>query len=84
VAQGLSVRQAERMTKRLMEPRDPGTAEEPALDPNIKAAIAEMERALGTKVRIVEKNDRRGKIEIEYYSPEDLDRIYEVIAGPSE
>lgn len=84
VAQGLSVRQTERMTKRLMEPRDPGSAEEPGLDPNMKAAILEMERALGTKVRIVEKNERRGKIEIEYYSPEDLDRIYEVIAVRSE
>jgi len=81
VAQGLSVRQVERMTKRLTEPRDPAADEDDVLDPNVKAAIADMERALGTKVRIVEKSDRRGKIEIEYYSPEDLDRIYNVIAG---
>ncbi|MBZ5591232.1 MAG: ParB/RepB/Spo0J family partition protein [Acidobacteriia bacterium] len=84
VAQGLSVRQVERLTKRLMEPRDPGSETEDPLDPNVKAAIAEMERVLSTKVRIVEKNDRRGRIEIEYYSPDDLDRIYAAIVGETE
>ena len=84
VAQGLSVRQVERLTKQLTEPRDPASADDDALDPNVKAAIEEMERVLSTKVRIVEKSDRRGRIEIEYYSPEDLDRIYTVITGPAE
>lgn len=82
VAQGLSVRQVERITKQMTEPRNP--APEEALDPNVKAAIVELERVLGTKVRIVEKSDRHGRIEIEYYSPEDLDRIYTVIAGTGE
>ena len=84
VTQGLSVRQVERLTKQLTEPRDPASTEDEALDPNVKAAIEEMERVLSTKVRIVEKSDRRGRIEIEYYSPEDLDRIYTVITGPAE
>ena len=84
VAQGLSVRQVERLTKRLMEPREPGTEVDEPLDPNVKAALREMERALGTKVRIVEKNRQRGRIEIEYYSPEDLDRIYSLIVNPTE
>jgi len=83
VAQGLSVRQVERMTKHLTELREPGADEtDEALDPNVKAAIAEMERVLNTKVRIVAKGGQRGRIEIEYYSPEDLDRIYTVITGP--
>jgi len=81
VAQGLSVRQVERMTKRMTERREPATDEETAIDPNVKAAITEMERVLGTKVRIVEKGDRRGRIEIEYYSGDDLDRIYAAIVG---
>ncbi len=50
------------------------------MDPNVKAAIEEMERALGTRVRIVEKSPGKGKIEIEYYSSEDLDRIYALIS----
>lgn len=84
VAQGLSVRQVERMTKRLLEPREPGTDVDEPLDPNVKAALQEMERALGTKVRIIEKSGHRGRIEIEYYSSEDLDRIYSVIVTPDE
>jgi ParB family chromosome partitioning protein len=78
VAQGLSVRQLERLTKRMTESRD-ATDEEDALDPNVKAAIKEMERVLGTKVRIIEKASQRGRIEIDYYTPEDLDRIYSAI-----
>jgi ParB family chromosome partitioning protein len=50
------------------------------IDPNVKAAIQEMERVLGTRVRITEKR-KGGKIEIEYYSAEDLDRIYDTIVG---
>lgn len=84
VAQGLSVRQVERMTKKMTETREAADEAEEALDPNVKAAIAEMERVLGTKVRIVEKSDQRGRIEIEFYSTEDLDRIYSAIVGTSE
>jgi ParB family chromosome partitioning protein len=51
------------------------------LDPNVKAAIQEMERVLGTKVRIIEGAKGKGRIEIEYYSAEDLDRIYTGITG---
>lgn len=81
VAQGWSVREVERLTKRMTEGRQPKTVEEAQLDPNVKAAIEEMERVLGTKVRIVEKAKQRGRIEIEYYSPDDLDRIYTIITG---
>ena len=83
VAQGWSVRQVERVTQKMMETRDPKHVDEVQLDPNVKAAIQEMERVLGTKVRIVEKAKQRGRIEIEYYSPEDLDRIYGAIVGPN-
>jgi ParB family chromosome partitioning protein len=80
-AQGLSVRQLERLTQRMMEGRSPKQPDEVDGDPNVKAAITEMERTLGTKVRIVEKAKQRGRIEIEYYSNDDLDRIYSVIVG---
>jgi ParB family chromosome partitioning protein len=81
VAQNWSVRQLERVTKRMMEGRQPKSVDEVDLDPNVKAAIQEMERVLGTKVRIIEGAKGKGKIEIEYYSAEDLDRIYSAIAG---
>ena len=81
-AQGLSVRQVERLVQRMTEQRevqDPKDAT--AVDPNVAAAIQALEQALGTRVRLVEKGNQRGRLEIEYYSAEGLDRIYAVIVG---
>jgi len=78
-AQGFSVRQVERLVKKVNEPREP--SETSLQDPNIKAAVAELESTLGTRVRIIEKSDERGKIEIEYYSQGELQRIYEWITS---
>ena len=80
-SQGYSVRQVERLVKRMTEPREPKPAEQSDPDPNTKAALADLERVLGTRVRLVEKSAQRGRLEIEYYSPEDLHRIYEIIVG---
>jgi ParB family chromosome partitioning protein len=79
-AQGFSVRQVERLVKKVNEPREP--SEQPLQDPNIKAAVAELESTLGTRVRILEKSDERGRIEIEYYSQSELQRLYEWITAP--
>ena len=68
VAQGWSVRQMERTTQKMLADRQPKHVDE-VQDPNVKAAIQEMERALGTKVRILEKGRKGGRIEIEYYTP---------------
>jgi ParB family chromosome partitioning protein len=81
VAQGYSVRQVERLVQeqtREPEPPQEGQPEKPQ-DPNVAAAVRDLESALGTRVRIVEKTDQRGRIEIEYYSQDDLNRIYEII-----
>ncbi len=80
-AQGLSVRQVEHLVNRMTAPREPKSAADAAEDPNVKAAVQELERVLGTRVRIVEKSENRGRIEIEYYSQEDLQRLYQQIAG---
>ena len=83
VAQGWSVRETERITQKMMADRKPKHVDEVQVDPNVKAAIDEMQRILGTKVRIVEKAKAKkgGKIEIDYYSQDDLSRIYDVIVG---
>ena len=78
-AQGLSVREVERLVKKVNEPREP--TEKPLQDPNTKAAVADLEAALGTRVRIVEKSQDRGRIEIEYYSQGELQRLYEWITS---
>jgi len=78
VRQALSVRQTEALAKSAHGAAPKSLAsirKEALLDPNVQAAIHEMERALGTRVRIV-GDDLKGKIVIEYYSSEDLDRIY--------
>jgi len=78
------VRQVEHLVQRMVEPREPKSPEALADDPNVKAAIAELERALGTRVRIVHKSEQRGRIEIDFYSQEDLNRIYQLIVGDSQ
>ncbi|HUO30683.1 MAG TPA: ParB/RepB/Spo0J family partition protein [Bryobacteraceae bacterium] len=83
VAQGWSVRQVERLTQKMMEDRKAKPVDEVQADPNVKAAIQELERVLGTKVRIIEKAKQKGRIEIDYYSNDDLDRIYSTIIGES-
>jgi hypothetical protein len=51
-----------------------------SLDPNIKAAEVRMRRDLGTQVRVIpDGKGTGGKIEIEYYSDSDLDRIYQLV-----
>jgi ParB family chromosome partitioning protein len=78
--QGLSVRQIENLVARRAEDwrKKPGAAAPPKLDPNVRAAVLEMERTLGTRVKI-HGDEKRGKIEISYFSGEDLNRIYELI-----
>jgi ParB family transcriptional regulator, chromosome partitioning protein len=81
-AQGLSVRQVEALVQSLTSDRTrTADKKEKTLDPNVRAAIEEMERALGTRVRIVEVSEQRGRIEIEYYSQTDLDRLFQQITG---
>jgi ParB family transcriptional regulator, chromosome partitioning protein len=80
VSQGMSVRQVERAVQKMNEPRaDEPESEEKKQDPNVRAAAEELERALGTRVRIIEKSEQRGRIEIEYFSQDDLDRLYNLI-----
>jgi ParB family transcriptional regulator, chromosome partitioning protein len=83
LAKGLSVRDTERLVKDLTtSPKQRGqgrSADPQPMDPNIRAALDEIERALGTKVRLVPRSEKAGRLEIEYYSQDDLDRIYSVI-----
>lgn len=81
VAEGMSVRQVERLVQKMNQPREPKPADEIAEDPNVRAAIQEMEQVLGTRVRLVQKSEQRGRIEVEYYSLDELLRIYEQIVG---
>jgi ParB family chromosome partitioning protein len=80
VKQGLSVRQVENLValRRSKPAKKPAAGEAPKLDANVRAAVLEMERTLGTRVK-VHGDEKRGRIEISYFSAEDLNRIYEWI-----
>jgi len=83
VAEGWSVRQIENYTREIAKDKrpEPKKKEEVKLDPNVTAAIDELSSVLGTKVRLIPRANGRGQIEIEYYSADDLNRIYELILG---
>ncbi len=84
VAGSLSTRQTESLVRKITEQIAPKVRAKPkSVDPNVQAAVTELERVLGTRVRVVELSDRRGRIEIEYYSQDDLDRIYTQIVRES-
>jgi ParB family chromosome partitioning protein len=82
-AQGMSVRQVEALVQELTadRPKTGSARREAEVDPNVKAAVEQLERALGTRVRIIPLSEQRGRIEIEYYSQGELDRLFEQIAG---
>jgi ParB family chromosome partitioning protein len=82
-AHGQSVRDVERIVRRLTDERPDSSKDEKPQDPNVKAAVGQLQEILGTKVRIVEKSEQRGRIEIEYYSQDDLQRLYGLIAKES-
>ena len=78
VRQNLSVRQVEQLVKQTQEPPEPKA--KPMPDPNVAAAIARLEECLGAPVKLVERG-RKGRIEIAYGSPEELDRLYSLLTG---
>ena len=82
----LSVREVEKEVKRLQKEQDnPAPKQEEKMDPALSAVLSEQEEKLkvilGTKVSIHAKDNHRGKIEIEYYSSEDLDALIQKLEG---
>jgi ParB family chromosome partitioning protein len=82
VGQELSVRQTEELVRRLREPRPEPLerAEKPRLDPDLERVEEDLRRSLGTKVSLA-RSRRGGRIVIEYYSDEELERLYERLTG---
>ncbi len=77
VSQGLSVRQAEKLAQAYKQPAV-SKKEEPVADPHIRSAEQELQHVFGTRVSF-SGDLSRGRIAIEYYSRDDLDRIYEIL-----
>ena len=82
----LSVRETEKLVKALKNPKKEDTTKE-VEDKNsfIYADIEDkMKSVIGTKVNIHQKKSGKGKIEIEYYSQDELERIFELIMSAKE
>jgi len=75
----LSVRETERLIQRIKEGRMAKPRGIP-IDPFIKDTEERLQRALGTKVSIRRKR-KGGRIEIEYYSEEDLQRLFSLLVS---
>ncbi len=77
--QKMSVRDVEKEIKKMQREKEESKNETGELDPKLVAVLAEQQEKLkgilGTKVNINAKSSQRGKIEIEYYSSEDLDQL---------
>ena len=83
IAKGLSTRETEKMVRFLIMGRK-RRRQVPLIDPDMKSIVENLQRALGTRVRLLPKaRSTKGKIEIEYYALADLERIIQTITKSS-
>ncbi|WBW99684.1 ParB/RepB/Spo0J family partition protein [Oceanirhabdus sp. W0125-5] len=75
---GLSVRDIERMVKTLGKKEKKKTKEDYSIF--LKEYSTQLEEKLGTKVSFKSKSKNKGKIEIEYYSIDDLERLMKILS----
>lgn len=80
----LSVRETEKLVKKIQQEKDqPESKENNKIDPKMEVIYRDLEEKmksiLGTKVAINQKDNKKGKIEIEYYSMDELDRIIDLM-----
>lgn len=75
-----SVRECERIVKEKRElTNSKNNKEEKKKDPNLKKLENYLEKIFSTKVNVIDKNGKEGKIIIEYYSGDDLSRIMDIL-----
>lgn len=83
VKKGLSVRQTEALIKRLRASAE--TTEilkSTTLDRHLSIVAEDLSRRFGTRVQI-KRRGRKGRLEIEFYSDDDLDRLIELLGAQS-
>lgn len=81
--ENMSVREAEKLVNSYKKSLEEEPKEEKKVDENVIAQYESMQETLknnfNTKVTIKHKDNNKGKIEIEYYSIEDLERIFDML-----
>jgi ParB family chromosome partitioning protein len=79
IAKGLSTRETEKMVRHLLMGRK-RKRPVPLIDPDLKSIVEDLQRSLGTRVRLLPKaRSAKVKNEIEYYTLADLERIIQTI-----
>ena len=78
VNEGLSVRQIETLAKESKEPEKKTAKKKKKKSADEKRVEEDLKNVLGTKVNLL-RNGKRGKIEIEFYSKEELERLIELL-----
>ena len=80
IGKDLSTRETEALVKRLSGAKR--TKTENRLDPDLSNLVETLQRRLGTRVRLMHRaRDDKGKLEVEYYSQDDLERITSMMMG---
>lgn len=81
IAENLSVREIEKIVKSLSKKKNPKekNVEDESLTLIFRDLEERMKSAMGTKVSINRKDKNKGRVEIEYYSESELERIVELI-----
>ncbi|MDY2696324.1 MAG: ParB/RepB/Spo0J family partition protein [Eubacteriales bacterium] len=74
----MTVRDLEKAVKNLLKPKDNTSKQPMEQSIELKELVNEMQRTFSTKVSVI-GNDKKGRIYIDYYSRDDLDRIAELI-----
>ncbi len=77
----LSVRDVEKLVKNLHKPAKPKKLDDKALQAIYQDIEEKLKQKLSTKVSVTSKGEGAGKIEIEFYNHEDLDRILDMIGN---
>ena len=79
----MSVRDVEREVKKLLNDKNDKKVKGAGIDPQLQAVYHDTQEklkgVLGTKVFINAKDNKSGKLEIEYYSQDELNRIVDLL-----
>jgi ParB family chromosome partitioning protein len=78
---GVSVRELEAQVGRLQKEGDPIARAKPGpkKDPNVAAAEEKLQRTLGTKVRIFQDKKGAGRLEVHFFSADELERLFQLL-----
>lgn len=75
----LSVRDVEKLVKNLHKPAKPKKLDDKALELIYREIEEKLKQSLSTKVTVSAKGEGAGKIEIEYYNHDDMERLVEIL-----